>query len=250
MEPVIVIPALGDNFAYLFRYEKNKAIAVDPADARLVLNEIKRHNLQLTALLATHCHWDHTAGIKELKNRTNCPVIIGNQALIDGPILEFGNFRVKIITTPGHTADSVCFYIEPSENNEGIVFTGDTLFIAGCGRPIGSDAGTMWGSLEKLAALPDDTLVYPGHNYTEENYQFALTIEPENKTVQRLLEDIRQKKRQGKGKPTVPSTIGTEKQTNVFLRANTPEIKAAVNMPKTRDAEAFAEIRRRKNIFG
>ena len=248
MESVIVIPALGDNFAYLFRYEKNKAIAVDPADARLVLNGIKKHNLQLTAIFCTHCHWDHTAGIEELKHSTNCQVIIGNQDLTDGQILEFGNSRVKIISTPGHTADSVCFYIEPSENNKGIVFTGDTLFIAGCGRPIGSDAGTMWGSLEKLAALPDDTLVYPGHNYTEENYQFALTIEPGNETVQGLLEDIRQK--QSQGKPTVPSTIAQEKQTNVFLRANTPAIKAAINMPKASDAEIFAELRRRKNIFG
>ena len=106
----------------------------------------------------------------------------------------------------------------------------------------------MWGSLKKLAALPDDTLVYPGHNYTEENYQFALTIEPGNETVQRLLEDIR--KKQSQGKPTVPSTIGIEKQTNVFLRSNTPEIKTAINMPKTSDADVFAELRRQKNIFG
>lgn len=248
MEPVITIPALGDNFAYLFRYEKNKAIAIDPADASLVLNEIRRHNLELTAIFGTHHHADHTAGIKELKHRTNCQVIIGNQDLSDGQILKFGNCRIKIITTPGHTSDSVCFYIEPSENNEGILFTGDTLFIAGCGRPIGSDAGTMWNSLKKLAALPDDTLVYPGHNYTEENYQFALTIEPGNETVQELLEDIR--KKQSQGKPTVPSTIGIEKRTNVFLRANEPAIKAAMNMPKTSDVEAFAELRRRKNIFG
>jgi len=102
--------------------------------------------------------------------------------------------------------------------------------------------------LKKLVALPDNTLVYPGHNYTEENYEFALTIEPENKTIQKLLEDIRKKQRQGK--PAVPSTVAWEKQTNVFLRSNSPEIKAAINMPETSDAETFAELRRRKNIFG
>lgn len=248
MDPVIVIPALGDNFAYLFRYEENKAIAVDPADATLVLNEIKRHNLELTAILGTHHHADHTAGIKELKNRTNCPVIIGNQDFADGRILDFGNCHVKIIPTPGHTSYSVCFYIEPAENTDGIVFTGDTLFIAGCGRPIECDAKTMWDSLQKLAALPDNTFVYPGHDYTEENYEFALTIEPENKIIQKLLEDIRKKQRQGK--PAVPSTIAREKQTNIFLRSNTPEIKAAINMPNANDAEVFAELRKRKNIFG
>ena len=248
MESVIVIPVLSDNFAYLFRYEENKAIAVDPSNASLVLNEIKKHNLELTAVLATHHHGDHTAGIKELKHKTNCTVIGSGQGLIDKQILDFGSYRIKTIPTPGHTSDSVCFYIEPAENNYGILFTGDTLFIAGCGRPIENDAKTMWNSLKKLAALPDETLVYPGHDYTEENYEFALTIEPENKTIQKLLEDIRKKQRQGK--PAVPSTVAWEKQTNVFLRSNSPEIKAAINMPETSDAETFAELRKRKNIFG
>ena len=248
MEPVIVIPVLDDNFAYLFRYEENKAIVVDPADTTLILNEVKKHNLELTAILGTHHHWDHTAGIKELKHKTNCSVITGNQNLAGRQTLTFGNCRIKTIKTPGHTADSACFYIEPSENNDGMLFTGDTLFIAGCGRPIECDASTMWVSLQKLAALPDDTLVYPGHDYTEENYEFALTIEPENKTIQKLLEDIRKKQRQGK--LTVSSTIAQEKLTNIFLRANNPAIKAAINMPNASDAEVFAELRKRKNIFG
>ena len=158
MGRVIVIPALGDNFAYLFRYEGNKTVAIDPADGPLVLNEIKRHGLELSAILATHHHFDHTAGIKELKHKTNCQVIIGNQAGGVGEGLNFGNCRAKIIPTPGHSSDSVCFYIEPTENNDGIVFTGDTLFIAGCGRCMEDDAETMWRSLQKLAVLPDETL--------------------------------------------------------------------------------------------
>lgn len=245
MERVIVIPALGDNFSYLFRYQENKAVAIDPADGSVVLNKIEKHDLELSAILATHHHFDHTAGIKELRHKTNCQVIISGQAG-GGEGLNFGNYQVKIIPTPGHTSDSVCFYIEPTENTEGIVFTGDTLFIAGCGRPIENDVGIMWDSLQKLAALPEETLVYPGHDYTEENYEFALTIEPENKTIQKLLEDIRQRD----GISAVPSTIAREKQTNVFLRSNRPEIKAAVNMPQTSDGEVFAELRKRKNIFG
>ncbi len=248
MGSVIVIPALGDNFTYLFRYQENKAIAIDPADASLVLNEIKKHDLELTAILATHHHGDHTAGIKELQSKTNCQAIIGNQNFADSRILDFGNCRIKIIPTPGHTTDSACFYIEPSENNDGIVFTGDTLFIAGCGRPIENDAATLWDSLQKLTALPDNTLVYPGHNYTEENYEFALTIEPNNKTILKLLEDIR--KKQSQGELTVPSTIARQKQTNIFLRANSPKIKAALNMPDATDAQVFAELRKQKNIFG
>jgi len=245
MERVIVIPALGDNFMYLFRYEKNKAIAIDPAEAGPVLDEIKRHSLELDASLITHHHWDHSAGAGELKNKTNCKVIEANRSMKDGEILDFDGCRVRVITTPGHTDDSVCFYVEPSENDDGVLFTGDTLFIAGCGRPIEGDAETMWSSLQKLAVLPEKTLVYPGHNYTEDNCGFALGIEPGNREVQKLLEEVRKKG----GRSVVPSSIGREKQTNVFLRANTPEIKAVINMPNAGDAEVFAELRRRKNTF-
>lgn len=248
MESVIVIPALGDNFSYLFEYEKNKVIVVDPTDASLVLDKIKKHNLELAAVIATHHHWDHTAGIKELEYRTSCQIITADQDPGDGQILDFGNSRIRTIATPGHTDDSVCFYIEPSADSDGIIFTGDTLFIAGCGRPIEGDARTMWNSLEKLAALPDNTLVYPGHDYTEENYEFALTIEPENEAIQKLLKLLRQNQKEGKS--TVPSTIAWEKQTNVFLRANTAVIKSAIDMQSSSDAEVFAELRRRKNIFG
>jgi len=245
MERVIVIPTLGDNFAYLFRYEENKAIAVDPPEAGPILNEIKRQNLELAAALTTHHHWDHNAGIKELKNKTNCTIIEGSQVAKDGQILNFDNCRIKVITTPGHTADSVCYYIELSENGDGILFTGDTLFIAGCGRPIENDMNTMWDSLQKLAALPEETLVYPGHDYTEDNCGFALTIEPANRDIQKLFEEIRKKG----GRSVVPSTIGREKQTNVFLRSSNTEVKNLINMPDASDAEVFAELRRRKNNF-
>ena len=244
MEPVITISALGDNYIYLCRYYRNDAFAVDPGEAKAVLEVLKKHGLNLTDVLITHRHFDHTAGIETLKERTGCKVIGGEKE----KVLLVGNVNIQVIATPGHTRDSVCYYVQPSEKHRGLLLTGDTLFVGGCGRPIECDAKTLWQSLQKLTALPNDTLLYPGHNYTAENYEFALTIEPNNSDVKSRLEDARKAHRQGL--PTVPSTILQEKTTNIFLRANRHEIKATVNMPNAADAEVFAELRRRKNIFG
>ena len=244
MEQVIIIPALGDNYIYLCCYGQHNAFAVDPGSSRPVLKALEQHNLNLTHILATHGHFDHTAGIEDLKKKTGCDLIADNEA----GIIHIANMNIQVIATPGHTRDSVCYYVQPSENHSGILFTGDTLFIGGCGRPMECDAFTMWNSLQKVAALPDDTLVYPGHNYTEENYEFALTIEPDNTLVKKALKTI--KDWQKRGKPTVPSKIGQERATNVFLRAEEPEIKSALDMSNAITGEVFAELRRRKNIFG
>jgi hydroxyacylglutathione hydrolase len=244
MEPVITIPALGDNYIYLCCYHKNNAFVVDPGESRVVFGVLDKHGLNLTDVLITHRHIDHTGGVEDLKKRTGCRVISGE----DSEITLVGDVGIQAITTPGHTRDSVCYYVQPSEKNDGLLFTGDTLFVGGCGRPIGCDAQTLWHSLQKLAALPDDTLVYPGHDYTEENYEFALTIVPDNPAIKQRLSEIQQAQRQGL--PTVPSTILQEQTTNVFLAAGRKEIKAALNMSGAPDAEVFAELRRRKNIFG
>jgi hydroxyacylglutathione hydrolase len=244
MEPVITISALGDNYIYLCRYYRNDTFAVDPGEAGAILEVLKKHGLNLTCVLITHRHFDHTAGIETLKERTGCKVFGGEKE----EILPAGNVNIQAIATPGHTRDSVCYYVQPFENHSGLLFTGDTLFVGGCGRPIECDAQTLWQSLQKLTALPDDTLVYPGHNYTAENYEFALTIEPNNPDVKSRLEAAEKADRQGL--PTVPSTILQEKTTNIFLRAGRHEIKSAVNMPNAPDADVFAELRRRKNIFG
>jgi len=244
MEPVITIPALSDNYIYLYRYNQNNALVVDPGDARAVLKALEKHSLNLTHALATHRHFDHTAGMEDLKDKTGCKMFGGERV----EIIHIGNVNIQVISTPGHTRDSVCYYVQPSEKHIGVLFTGDTLFIGGCGRPIKCDASTMWNSLQKIAALPDDTLVYPGHDYTEENYEFALTIEPNNRAIELRLEEIKQA--QSQGLPTVPSTILQEKATNVFLNVDKPEKKTALDMPSAADAKAFAELRRRKNLFG
>ena len=241
MNSIITIRAFHDNFIYLHRYNQNKAIAIDPGDSTLVLKTMEKHNLRLTAILVTHHHWDHIGGISELKNKTGCQIIGGDKQRIssidrvveDGQVLTFGDINIKVIATPGHTRTGICYYI-PHNQEGGILFTGDTLFIGGCGRLLECDAKTMWSSLQKLATLPDNTNVYCGHDYTLENYEFALETEPNNPAIKKRLSEIRQAIQQGN--LTVPSTIAQEKATNLFLRAETPKI--------------FAELRRRKDIFG
>ena len=256
MDSIITIPALGDNFIYLYRYNQSDSLAVDPCDSSSVLRAINEHGLNLKTILITHHHWDHVAGTMELKQKTGCKVIGADKRRIpgidsivaDGQILPVGDSKVRVIATPGHTRTSVCYYIEPSAGNKnGILWTGDTLFVGGCGRLLECDAQSMWESLQRLASLPDDTLVYCGHDYTLENYEFAFGIEPGNQDVKERLDQVRQAQRQGE--PTVPSSILLERSTNCFLRAGTPELKTALGMPQAPAVEVFAELRRRKDVF-
>ena len=256
MNSVITIPALGDNYIYLHRYNQNDSFAVDPCDSSSVLKILREHGLSLKTILITHHHWDHVAGTVELKQKTGCKVIGGDKRRIpgidsvvaDGQILPVGGHKVRVIATPGHTSTSVCYYIEPSADNEnGILWTGDTLFAGGCGRLMECDAQSMAESLQRLASLPDETLVYCGHDYTLENYEFAFGIEPGNQDVKERLDHVRQA--QSQGKLTVPSSILLERTTNCFLRAGTPELKAALGMPRAQAVEVFAELRRRKDVF-
>ena len=256
MDSVITIPALGDNFIYLCRYNQNDSFAVDPSDSSVLLRVLREQNLSLKMILITHHHWDHVAGASDLKRQTGCKIIGADKKRIpgidsvvaDGQILPIGDRKVQVIVTPGHTRTSVCYYMEPSAGNEnGILWTGDTLFVGGCGRLLECDAKTMFESLQKLASLPDDTLVYCGHDYTLENYEFASGIEPGNQAVKERLEQVRRLVKQGK--PTVPSNILQEKATNYFLRAGTPELKAALGMRNAQTFEVFAELRRRKDFF-
>lgn len=252
MESVITILALGDNLIYLYRHGRDDCLVVDPSSSTPVLKVLQEHNLSLSTILITHHHGDHTGGVGDLKRRTGCKVagadkrrIRGiDEVVTDGQILPIGDAQIQVIATPGHTATSVCYYILPTrDGRSGILWTGDTLFVGGCGRLFEGGAQVMWESLQKLASLPDDTLVYCGHDYTKENYEFALTVEPDNRAVRQRMDDIRRTGR------TVPSTMMQERTTNVFLRAGSPEVKAALGMPQAKHSEVFAELRRRKDIF-
>ena len=256
MDSVITIPAISDNYIYLYRYNQNDSLAVDPSDSSLVMKILQEHGLSLRTILITHHHWDHVAGAADMKLKTGCKVIGADGRRIpgidtvveDGRILTFGGHKVRVIATPGHTGTSVCYYMEPSSGNEnGILWTGDTLFVGGCGRLMECNAQSMWQSLQGLASLPDDTLVYCGHDYTLENYEFAFGIEPGNQDVKERLDQVRQAQRQCR--PTVPSSILLERTTNCFMRAGVPELKAALGMPRAQAVEVFAELRRRKDVF-
>jgi hydroxyacylglutathione hydrolase len=255
MDEVTVISALGDNFIYLWRTSEHEVFAVDPSDASAVAPVLAECGMRLTAVLATHDHWDHVAGITELKKKTGCTVIGGDRRISgidrvvrDDDMLTVGGENVRVVATPGHTRTSLCYYMPPSErNSSGILWTGDTLFTGGCGRLFECDAKTMWKSLQKLACLPQETLVYCGHDYALENYEFALTIEPDNDAVRHRLGELKQAI--SCGGRTVPSTIGQEKLTNPFLRADTPELRTALKLPQAPAAEVFAELRHRKDRF-
>ncbi len=249
---ITILTALQDNYIYLAADHTGNTLAVDPAESRPVLDCLKRKNLTLSLILTTHSHADHTGGIETLKRKTGCRVFGPHiDSIIDsGPKPEphkidspLGLFQVLL--TPGHTNDSVCYYLPASTSSAGVVFTGDTLFVNGCGRLFSGDAQSLWQSLRTLAALPDETLVYCGHEYAEENYRFALTIEPDNTAIRTRLHETQQALR--KGLPTVPSTIGREKQFNPFLRADTTPIRRVLSMPDAPAWEVFAELRKRKD---
>lgn len=214
------MPVLADNYQYLVVGDRSLA-AVDPAEAAPILAEARKRGLPLTEILITHEHTDHIAGVPELVRATGAKVI--RPPLADGDSVRAAGADFDVLDTPGHGRDHVSYYHE----DEGILFCGDILFGAGCGRLQGNPPERMFRSLRKLAELPDQTRVYFGHEYTRDNLRFALTAEPDNEAIGLRLDAL--------GIPSSPTTIGLEKQTNPFLRS--------------RSVEEFAERRRRKDVF-
>lgn len=238
MEKLITIPALFDNYIYIYRNDAYGAFVVDPGESRAVIKVLHAQNLSLKAVLITHYHADHCAGAEQLQKLFNCDVFAASKQIAtsscsvkDRQKISFGDIRIEAVFTPGHTSDSVSYYMTDEQKGEKAVFTGDTLFTGGCGRVFECDMATMYNSLCKLSSLPDETIVYSGHNYTAENYQFALTVEPHNKLIQACLEETLRLKKQGR--PFV-TNIAKEKETNIFLLSG---------------AEAFAELRKNKDVF-
>lgn len=223
MIEITTIPILKDNYAYLLKTEDGEVAVVDPGEAGPVIEELERRKLRLTHVLNTHHHGDHIAGNAELLNKYGA-ILVGplkeqkripgmNMLLEESSVFSFGIEQVQIIETPGHTRGHICFYFPESK----AVFTGDTLFLMSTGRLFEGTAEDMWGSLEKLMALPDDTRVYCGHEYTLSNGEFCLSVEPDNEALQQRMAEVRALREQNK--PTMPGTIGLEKQTNAFMRA-------------------------------
>ncbi|WP_137388484.1 hydroxyacylglutathione hydrolase [Rhodoligotrophos defluvii] len=245
---------LEDNYCVLIHEPGSQSTAaIDAPDARAVMDALASRGWTLTHLFCTHHHVDHTAGVVDLKATFGCKVYGPRReasripaidiSLGEGDQIDFAGHKVDIIETPGHTLGHIAYHLPDQK----LVFVADTLFPLGCGRVFEGTMEQMWWSLSKLMALPKDTVVYSGHEYTAANARFALTIEPENQALQRRSQEITQKR--SNGEPTVPTTIGLELETNPFVRPNSPAIRARLGMVGHSDAEVFAEIRRRKDEF-
>ena len=245
-------PCLSDNYGVLIHDAGHGVTAsIDAPDASTVAAALKAKGWKLTHILTTHHHGDHTGGNAALKADTGCTIIgprneAGKIPGLDKPVGEgdtfnFGSHEVRVLDTPGHTAGHIT-YVIPSAR---IAFAGDTLFAIGCGRVIEGDAQMMWSSLKKLMALPKDTTVYCGHEYTQANAKFALTIEPENAALQKRAKEVDALR--AARKATLPTTIGLELETNPFLRPHVAAIQKRLGMVGRSEWEIFGEIRERKN---
>ncbi len=230
------IPAFKDNYIWLIRQPEKQAVAiVDPGDAGPVIDAIESQNLQPVALLITHYHWDHTGGIADLLERYPMPVYgPSNESIphMSHPLTESDRVEIpelealfQVIDVPGHTAGHIAYYCK-NEGGQGMLFCGDTVFAGGCGRIFDGTAEQFHHSLGKINALPDDTLMYCAHEYTEDNLVFARITEPGNLLLKERQTTVQQQRQ--RDEPTVPSLLGIEKATNPFLRYDQPTIiKAA-----------------------
>lgn len=243
-----------DNFGVLIHDPMTgETASIDAPDATAIRMHLDRAGWRLTHILVTHHHPDHVEGIPALKEAYGARVIgpkpeadriAGLDAAYgDGESFEFSGRRVEVIHTPGHTLGHVCFHI-PSEK---LLFSADTLFALGCGRVFEGTLDDMWHSLEKLAALPDDTTVYCGHEYTLSNARFARSVDPDNAALAERFDRITEMR--ARNVATLPTAIGYEKRTNPFLRPHDAAIRRHLGMETASDAEVFAELRRRKDRF-
>lgn len=235
-----LFPCLSDNYGVLVHCPDSGATAsIDAPDAAAVEKALADTGWKLTHILITHHHHDHVGGVDELKRKWNCQVI-GNAdephglpgltgTVTPGGTYDFAGHEARIIATPGHTLGHITWHFP----GDGVAFAGDTLFTLGCGRVFEGTMEQMWSSMQKLAALPPETVVYCGHEYTLSNGKFALTIEPDNAALKARMKDIEALR--AAAKPTVPTTIAQELETNPFLRAGS--------------AQRFAEVRKAKDNF-
>lgn len=239
MLTIDLIPCLSDNYAYLLRDGGGSVGVVDPSEPGPVQAVLERQGLKLTHIFNTHHHFDHTGGNLDLKAAYGA-IIIGPRAdahripgidlgVGEGDRAAFGSLEADVYDIPAHTSGHVAFHFASDK----AVFTGDTLFAMGCGRLFEGTPADMFAAMAKLKALPGDTLVYCGHEYTESNGRFALTVEPDNADLAARMDDVRRLR--AAGQPTIPSTIAAERATNPFMRA--------------RDAAELGERRAAKDAF-
>ncbi|CAN1844536.1 Probable hydroxyacylglutathione hydrolase 2, chloroplastic [Linum perenne] len=250
-----LVPCLRDNYAYLLHDADTGTVGVvDPSESIPIIDALTKKNRNLTYILNTHHHYDHTGGNEELKARYGAKVIGAGVdreripgidiVLNDGDKWMFGSHEVLVMETPGHTRGHISFYFPGSA----AIFTGDTLFSLSCGKLFEGEPEEMHASLKKITSLPDDTKIFCGHEYTLSNSKFAMSIEPNNESLEAYTAEVAHLR--SKSLPTIPTTLKVEKACNPFLRTSSTEIRRSLKIPETAsDSEALGAIRRAKDNF-
>ncbi len=250
---VITIPCLKDNYAYLLVDASKRGVVIDPSEGAPVLETLRREGVDLTAIWLTHHHWDHVGGIEALCAAYPNATVLGSRhdaarrriphqtiGVSGGDTLSFADLPVRVLDIPGHTLGAVAFVVGHC------LFTGDTLFLAGCGRVFEGTLPQMQASLAALRALDPTLLVYPGHEYTVSNLTFGRTVEPDNEALRKRLVEAQAVR--ARGEPTVPGRLSDELATNVFLRWDAPAVISYANGAAS-PAEVFGAVRQAKDRF-
>ena len=251
---LVTIPCRSDNYAFLLRSDGGKTALIDAPEASPIRAELEGRGWALDEIWLTHHHDDHVSAVDELRQAFPDVTVVGASAdarrlppldrkLSHGQSFEFGGAEAHVFDVSGHTVGHIAYHVPAAK----AVFSGDSLMAMGCGRIFEGTPTQMWRSLGRIAALPDDTLVCSGHEYTAANARFAITVDGDNPALHDRIAEI--EKAREAGRPTVPSLLSLEKATNPFLRAGLSEMKASLNMEQASDVETFAEIRRRKDRF-
>jgi hydroxyacylglutathione hydrolase len=261
MATIVPIPCLNDNYAYMVEGTQPDVVAVvDPSEAEPVLNLLKSKGKKLGAVLITHHHWDHIGGLAELIKAVPDLAVMGfagdahriagmTHLVSDQQRLSLVGLDLSIRHIPGHTLGAIAIIVHEQEQIQ-CVFTGDTMFVGGCGRLFEGTPADMYRSLnDVLGELPDATEVYCGHEYTQANLRFAQTVEPDSAVLKEMMEQVATARQSNQ--PTVPSTIGQEKRINPYLRCSVEAVRAYVGLDKNAsNIEVLAAIRQAKDSFG
>ncbi len=249
---IVTVPCLSDNYAYLLRDEASGKVGlVDAPEAGPVQAALAERGWVLDLILITHHHADHIQAVDALRGRAE---VVGAEAdrgrlpkldrgVAPGDTVALGESVAEVLDAPGHTVGHIAYYFAEAH----ALFSADSLMVMGCGRLFEGTAEQMWSTLSRMAALPDATLVYSGHEYTASNARFALSVDGENPALKTRAAEIAAMRE--KGVPTVPARLDLERATNPFLRARDADFKSRLGLEKLPDAQVFAEIRRRKDAF-